>query len=131
MLPVLACMSSTRHSPLLALVRTRVRPLCIQYLTNVCPVQHSDCASSFSWCGNIRSIPPPCMSNVCPRYLIDMAEHSMCHPGRPRPHGLSHATSPAPGADFHSAKSAGLRLPTASTRPLDSCSSTLRFESLP
>ncbi len=35
-----------------------------------------------------------------------MAEHSMCHPGRPGPQGLSHDGSP--GLDrFHSAKSPG------------------------
>src|SRR5688572_17219740 len=121
---------SSAHSPLASFVLMRVRPLCIQYLAKVCPVAHSDCASSFSWCGNIRSIPPPCMSNVCPRYFIDMAEHSMCQPGRPLPHGESHDGSFGL-ADFHSAKSAGLRLPAASTRPVVSCSSTLRFDSLP
>ena len=29
------------------------------------------------------------------RYLVDMAEHSRCHPGRPRPKGESQATSPS------------------------------------
>ena len=38
-----------------------------------------------------------------------MAEHSMCQPGRPGPHGLSHAGSPGL-APFHRAKSPGLRL---------------------
>ncbi len=38
-----------------------------------------------------------------------MAEHSMCQPGRPFPHGESHAGSPGL-ADFQSAKSTGLRL---------------------
>ena len=34
--------------------------LCIQYFTNgFCPVKHSDCAISFSWCGKTTSWPPP------------------------------------------------------------------------
>ena len=36
-------------------------------------------------------VPPPWISNSGPRYFSAMAEHSMCHPGRPRPHGESHA----------------------------------------
>ena len=41
---------------------------------------------------------------------MDIAEHSMCQPGKPSPHGESHFMSrPAPAA-FHSAKSATLRL---------------------
>src|SRR3989304_6320867 len=32
----------------------------------------------------MRSWPPPWMSSGWPRYLRDMAEHSMCQPGRPR-----------------------------------------------
>ncbi len=38
-----------------------------------------------------------------------MAEHSICHPGRPGPQGLSHFGSPGLAA-FHKAKSLGLRL---------------------
>ena len=49
-------------------------------------------------------MPPACMSKVSPRYFIDIAEHSMCQPGRPRPIGVSHAGSSRFGA-FHSAKS--------------------------
>ena len=30
---------------------------------------------------------------VSPRYFIDIAEHSMCQPGRPGPIGASHAGS--------------------------------------
>jgi hypothetical protein len=119
------------HSPPAALVFIRVRPLCSQYFANGLPVALSDWASSFSWCGNIRSIPPPCMSSVWPRYFMLMAEHSMCQPGRPRPHGESHAGSPGLAA-FHSAKSAGFRLPAPSiARSPLSCSSGRRFESLP
>ena len=45
------------------------------------------CAISFSWCGNLRSRPPPWMSKCSPSSCVDMAEHSMCQPGRPSPHG--------------------------------------------
>ena len=43
------------------------------------------CATSFSWCGKTRSMPPPWMSKTSPRCFQLMAEHSMCQPGRPRP----------------------------------------------
>src|SRR2546423_13674756 len=109
-LPIEPDIFSTCHSPPLALVLIRVRPLCSQYLAKGLPVADSDCASSFSWWGKSKSIPPPWMSKVSPRSFIDMAEHSMCHPGRPLPQGESHAGSPAL-ADFHNAKSAALRLP--------------------
>ena len=66
-------------------------------------------ARSFSWCGNTRSLPPPWRSNPSPRMSSDIAEHSMCQPGRPLPHGESHAGSPGLAA-FQSAKSIGLRL---------------------
>ncbi len=124
-------MSSVFHSPLAALVRTRVRPLCIHTFTNGWPVACSLWASSFSWWGNIRSIPPPWMSNVGPRIFMLMAEHSMCHPGRPGPHGLSHAGSPGLAA-FHRAKSAAFRLPLPSRSRLPaSWSSGRRLLSLP
>src|SRR5215510_5041277 len=60
------------------------KPLCIQVLamTGVWKAQR-DCAISFSWCGNTRSMPPPWMSKVWPRCFHDIAEHSMCQPGRP------------------------------------------------
>ena len=45
----------------------------------------SDCAISFSWCGNTRSRPPPWISKLGPRYFSAIAEHSMCQPGRPAP----------------------------------------------
>ena len=41
------------------------------------------------------------------KMLYDIAEHSMCQPGRPLPHGDSHSGSPGLLA-FHSAKSLGL-----------------------
>ena len=60
-----------------------------------------------------------------------MAEHSMCQPGRPGPHGLSHAGSPGL-APFHRAKSPGLRLRslTSMRAPASSCSGS-RLHSLP
>ena len=49
------------------------------------------------------------MSIVSPRCASAIAEHSMCQPGRPRPHGLSQPmTSSLLG--FHSTKSAASRL---------------------
>ena len=75
------------------------RPPCAQVL----------CAISFSWCGKIRSRPPPWMSKVSPRCVSLIAEHSMCQPGRPRPQGLSQPGWS--GSDgFHSTKSAGVAL---------------------
>ena len=56
-----------------------------------------------------RSWPPPWMSITGPRMFSIMAEHSMCHPGRPRPQGLSQNGSPSFAA-FHSATSAGCLL---------------------
>ncbi len=91
----------------------------------------SDWAISFSWWGNTRSFPPPWMSNVSPRCFIDIAEHSMCHPGRPGPQGLSHAGSPGFEA-FHSAKSSGSAFRSStSTRAPERRSSTFFPESLP
>src|SRR5947199_2702439 len=60
------------------------KPLCIQKfaITGECRAQRV-CAISFSWCGKTRSMPPPWISKVLPRYCHAMAEHSMCQPGRP------------------------------------------------
>src|SRR5699024_7963366 len=87
-------------------------PLCIQKFANRSPAAQ-DCASSFSWCGNRRSKPPPWISKWRPKYLVAIAEHSMCQPGRPSPHGDAHA-APAgseSSLDFHSVKSRGSFLP--------------------
>ena len=68
-----------------------------------------------------------------PRISSDIAEHSMCQPGRPGPHGESHGGSPGFAA-FHSAKSSGLRLRSStSTRApaLSSSSSSVRCDSSP
>jgi hypothetical protein len=60
-----------------------------------------------------------------------MAEHSMCQPGRPAPHGEGHDGSPGFAA-FQSAKSAAARLRgSASTRVPSRASSTARRESFP
>jgi hypothetical protein len=42
--------------------------------------------------------------------MLAMTEHSICHPGRPSPHGLDHRGSPAFEL-FHNAKSTFVRLP--------------------
>src|SRR5215475_2807994 len=62
-------------------------PLWDQQRTKGLPVAPSAWAISFSWCGKIRSSPPPWKSKLSPRYCMAMAEHSMCQPGRPGPHG--------------------------------------------
>ena len=103
-----------------------IQALCIQYVANGCPAAR-DCACSFSWCGNCRSMPPPWMSNAAPRYLPAIAEHSMCQPGRPGPYGDGHAAvsgSESFFQPFHSAKSRGSRLPRGSASPASCMSST-------
>ena len=86
------------------------QPQWIQWRTNGTPVTDSLCAISHSWCGNLLSGPPVWMSSVSPRYLRDIAEHSMCQPGKPSPHGESHLTSRSGPAAFQSVKSAWWRL---------------------
>jgi hypothetical protein len=88
----------------------RIMPLCIHSRASGFPRPASVCAISFSWWGNIRSEPPPWMSKSSPRIASAIAEHSMCQPGRPRPHGESHAVSSPGFCAFHSAKSSGSRL---------------------
>ncbi len=61
------------------------KPLCIHTRAKGLPLAPSLWAISFSWCGKIRSAPPPWMSKVSPSSAQLMAEHSMCQPGRPRP----------------------------------------------
>ena len=56
-------------------------------------------------------LPPPCMSMTGPMSSRIMALHSMCQPGLPGPHGLSHVGSPGFAA-FQSTKSAGCLLLT-------------------
>ena len=70
------------------------------------PVAHSLWAISFSWWGKQRSTPPACRSKVAPRCSRDIAEHSMCQPGRPSPQGLGQKLAPSSGLRaFQSAKS--------------------------
>ena len=47
---------------------------------------------------------------------MDMAEHSMCQPGNPSPHGLGQTCRRCSPAAFHSVKSPGWRL-RGSTSP--------------
>ena len=101
---------------------------CSQVRTNGLPVAASLWAISSSWCGKMRSTPPVWMSNDWPRCFIDMAEHSMCQPGRPGPTAVSHDGSPGFGP-FQSAKSRTSSLPysSASTRsPTRICSGSSR-----
>ena len=79
-------------------------------------------------------MPPPWMSNTSPRCAADMAEHSICQPGRPgvaMPPGDGQDGSP--GFDgFHSTKSIGSFLNGAtSTRAPAIISSSERPDSLP
>lgn len=97
--------------------------LCTQKLAKSSP-NALDWAISFSWCGKIRSNPPPWTSKAVPRYLCAMAEHSRCQPGRPGPQGVFQLGSPSFAA-FHMAKSRGSRLPVS-----PSPSGCSRFSSL-
>ena len=95
---------------------SRSMPLCIHTRAKRSPAA-SDCARSFSWCGKIRSRPPPWTSKSSPSCTRAMAEHSMCQPGRLRPQGESQAVSSPGLLPFQSAKSSGERLPSpGSTR---------------
>src|SRR5256885_8800652 len=80
----------------------------------------------------MRSSPPACRSKVGPSSAIDITEHSMCHPGRPRPIGVSHDASPGFGA-FQSAKSRALSFSysSTSTRAPSSMPAKSYLESLP
>ncbi len=72
------------------------------------------------------------MSKSAPRSFSAIAEHSMCQPGRPSPHGDGH-DGVLPGLRaFHSAKSSGssFRLAVPASSPW-SISSGSRLESLP
>ena len=71
------------------------------------------------------------MSSCSPSSEIDIAEHSMCHPGRPRPHGLSHCGSSGFAA-FHRTKSIGCSLRESTSMRAPACiSSSVRPESWP
>jgi len=75
----------------------------------------SDCAISLSWCGNAKSLPPEWMSILSPNMALAMTEHSMCHPGRPGPHGDGQDGSPCLEA-FQRAKSDPERRPVFADR---------------
>ena len=110
----------------------RIIPLCIQIRASGSPRAASDCATSFSWCGKIRSEPPPWISKSGPSSFSAIAEHSMCQPGRPGPQGESQLVSSPSLVAFQSAKSStsSLRLCVPASSPW-SMSSGSRFESLP
>src|SRR5438093_311322 len=81
-------------------------------------------AISASWCGNISSVAPPWRSYCDPKCRIVIAVSSMCHPGRPLPHGLSPPGSPgfwalqstkSPGGLFRSSMAIPAPAPRAST----------------
>src|SRR5690606_36930710 len=61
--------------------------VCIQYFAGCAWLQAWDWAISLVWCVAARSMPPPWMSNCSPRYLLLIAEHSICQPGKPTLHG--------------------------------------------
>ena len=107
-------------------------PLCIQMRASGTPRPASVCAISFSWCGNTRSLPPPWISKSTPSSFSAIAEHSMCQPGRPSPHGEGQALSSSGLRAFQSAKSSGSSfsdsVPASSPWSMSSGS---RFESLP
>ena len=107
--------------------------LCIQYRTAWCPLEATDCAISHSWCGNMRSIPPPCISNFSPRYFCPIAEHSKCQPGKPSLHLECHLIMCSGEAFFHRAKSTLRRLSDcpSSSRVFSIISSILRPDSIP
>lgn len=63
-----------------------------------------DWAISFSWWGNIKSMPPEWISSFLPKIAPAIAEHYMCHPGLPSPHWDFQVGYPGFAA-FHRAKS--------------------------
>ena len=107
-------------------------PLCIHTRASGLPRPASVCAASFSWCGKTRSMPPPWTSKSTPRYCSAIAEHSMCQPGRPGPHGESQLVSSPSLVAFQSAKSSGSSLRSAPSTPSPwSIWSTSRRDSSP
>ena len=64
--------------------------------------------------------------DVEPKATEHMAEHSMCQPGRPAPHGLGQEGSPGL-ADFHRAKSRGSSLRSSTSMRAPAWSSSTFF----
>ena len=141
-----SCTLTTFPSDFDIFVLSRVTmPLCIHTWLNTgagssslptTPAAASAWAISFSWCGKMRSSPPPWMSNVSPRWRRDIAEHSICQPGRPFPQGESQTGSSAPYfsgcAAFQSAKSSAYSFSSPGSKRVPSRrSSILRWLSLP
>ena len=56
-------------------------------------IAQSESYLGHKWCGKILSTPPQWISIYSPRCLMLMQEHSICHPGYPTPHGLSHLSA--------------------------------------
>ena len=107
-------------------------PLCIHSRASGRPRAASVCAASFSWWGKSRSLPPPWMSSSTPSSSSAIAEHSMCQPGRPSPHGEGQAASSSSFSPFQSAKSSASSLRAAPSTPSPwSISSIARCESSP
>ena len=65
------------------------------------------------------------MSKFSPRYFILIAEHSICHPGLPLPHGLFHTGSIS--ENFHTAKSNGSFFDSSISILEPDCSSSIFF----
>ena len=86
-----------------------MRLLWTQKLEKQVELLHSDWAISFSWWGKSKSTPPPWISILDPNNLFDIAEHSICHPGLPYPHGDVQPGS-LPEDGFHKTKSRGFFL---------------------
>src|SRR5206468_4135338 len=60
-----------------------------------------------SWWGKTLSAPPVWTSKRSPSNDSDMAEHSICQPGNPSPHGLGQSCCRCSPAAFQSVKSPG------------------------
>ena len=109
-----------------------IMPLCIHSRASGTPRAASVWAISFSWWGKMRSVPPLWMAKSAPSSFSAIAEHSMCQPGRPSPHGEGQPVSSSNLRAFQSAKSS--RSSFSDSVPASSpwsISSGSRFESLP
>ena len=72
---------------------TTTKPLWAHRRANSLPAATA-WARSFSWWGKARSWPPPWRSKPSPSRSSAITTHSVCHPGRPGPHGDGHDGSP-------------------------------------